>query len=209
MALRLARRREVDWALLLLPILWFSLPFLAQLLLGIPLYGNARQLLFITVPLAIFAALGWESVMRWLGRKWAQGLLLGLALAPGVYHLARLHPYEYIYYNELVGGVSSAEGRYELDYWCTSYRELVEQLNLRAPAGSTVAIWGPVEAAASSARSDLVAELTDINWEEAAFRMACGRGLLDEGYFAGTETLYEVRRSGALLGRVASPVETD
>jgi 4-amino-4-deoxy-L-arabinose transferase-like glycosyltransferase len=201
---RLARRREVDGAMVILLVLWFGLPFLTQILLRVPLYGNIRQLLFITVPAAILAGVGWDSALRKLNRRWAQVLAVVLVLAPGVYHVIRFHPYEYVYYNELIGGVRGAEGSYLLDHWCTSYRELVEQLNLDAPPNARVAVWGPVDAAAGFARSDLIVEPIGSDWETASYRMACSRGLLDEDFFVGTQTLYEVRREGALLGRLAA-----
>ena len=201
---RMARRREVDGAIVILLVLWFGLPFLTQILLRVPLYGNIRQLLFITVPAAILAGVGWDSALRKLNRRWAQVLAVVLVLAPGVYHVIRFHPYEYVYYNELIGGVRGAEGSYLLDHWCTSYRELVEQLNLDAPPNARVAVWGPVDAAAGFARSDLIVEPIGSDWETASYRMACSRGLLDEDFFVGTQTLYEVRREGALLGRLAA-----
>jgi len=34
-----------------------------------------------------------------------------------------LHPYEYIYYNELAGGLRGIENEYELDYWGAAYKE--------------------------------------------------------------------------------------
>jgi hypothetical protein len=47
-----------------------------------------------------------------------------------------LHPYEYTYYNQLVGGTSGAFRDYETDYWLTCYKEAVENLNrtVREPA---------------------------------------------------------------------------
>ncbi|MEO5887536.1 MAG: hypothetical protein ABIQ77_07725, partial [Anaerolineales bacterium] len=38
------------------------------------------------------------------------------------------HPYEYTYYNLLVGGTSHVFRNYETDYWLTCYKESVEQL---------------------------------------------------------------------------------
>jgi len=50
-------------------------------------------------------------------------------LAPGIYEAARLHPYEYTYYNSFIGGTAGAFRHYETDYWLTCYKEAVEQLN--------------------------------------------------------------------------------
>ena len=50
--------------------------------------------------------------------------------------LIRLHPYEYLFYNSLVGGLEGASRRYDLDYWFSSMPEAIGQLEayLRRPA---------------------------------------------------------------------------
>jgi hypothetical protein len=40
----------------------------------------------------------------------------------------RLHPYQYVYYNAFIGGPSGAYGRYEGEYWFTSTKHALEQL---------------------------------------------------------------------------------
>ena len=42
--------------------------------------------------------------------------------------LVRLHPYEYLFYNPLVGGLQGASRRYDLDYWFASLPEALGQL---------------------------------------------------------------------------------
>ncbi len=42
--------------------------------------------------------------------------------------LARLHPYEYLFYNPMVGGLEGASRRYDLDYWFSSMPEALNQL---------------------------------------------------------------------------------
>ena len=39
-----------------------------------------------------------------------------------------LHPYEYVYFNQLIGGNRGAEERFETDYWAISYREAAARL---------------------------------------------------------------------------------
>jgi hypothetical protein len=39
-----------------------------------------------------------------------------------------LHPYQYTYYNQFIGGTGKAALRFETDYWLTCYKEAVEQL---------------------------------------------------------------------------------
>ena len=67
----------------------------------------------------------------------------------------RLHPYEYIYVNRFAGGVAGAYGRYELDYWGSSFKEAAARLQkLVASEGGVptgkiykIAICGPWSAA--------------------------------------------------------------
>ena len=42
--------------------------------------------------------------------------------------LVRLHPYEYIYFNGLTGGLKGAQGKFDNDYWGASFKEAVEWL---------------------------------------------------------------------------------
>ena len=42
--------------------------------------------------------------------------------------LVRLHPYEYMFYNQLVGGLEGAARRYEMDYWVNMMPEAVHAL---------------------------------------------------------------------------------
>jgi hypothetical protein len=42
--------------------------------------------------------------------------------------LVRLHPYEYLFYNPVVGGLAGASRHYDLDYWFGSMPEAVSQL---------------------------------------------------------------------------------
>ena len=42
--------------------------------------------------------------------------------------LVRLHPYEYLHYNPLVGGIEGASRRYDLDYWFGSMPEAIHRL---------------------------------------------------------------------------------
>ena len=53
--------------------------------------------------------------------------LVFILLAPAVYNLIQLHPYQYSYYNTFTGGTSGAFRKYETEYWLTCYKEAVEE----------------------------------------------------------------------------------
>jgi len=66
-----------------------------------------------------------------------------------------LHPYEYIYANDFAGGVPGSYGRYEMDYWGSSFKEAAKKLQAfvakegDVPAGKIyrIAICGPWDSA--------------------------------------------------------------
>jgi hypothetical protein len=82
-------------------------------------------------------------------------VLVLAALLPAILAILRLHPYEYVYFNELTGGVRGAFRRYELDYWALSYREAAEYLDREASQETVVAVVDPVHVFQSYARRDL------------------------------------------------------
>ena len=80
--------------------------------------------------------------------------------------LARLHPYEYLFYNSLVGGLKGASRNYETDYWVNIMPEAVKDLeryieatNIRAtamtPPRYSVGVCGEKVAFENEAKSSL------------------------------------------------------
>lgn len=93
-------------------------------------YNGMRHFLFILPPLAVLAALGVQRLARRLG-IWAQrGLLMAVAVTMGlsVCRMFELHPLQYLYYNDISGGLRAADGNYELDYWGVSLAETTRKL---------------------------------------------------------------------------------
>ncbi len=114
--------------------LWLFAPLLLAAILRPNLYDGLRHFLFVLPALAAFAGLGAIAVCQRLrpGRARAAATLgVVFALLSPLPELVRLHPYQSSYFNLLVGGVGGAEGRYETDYWSSSYREAVQWLNDR------------------------------------------------------------------------------
>jgi hypothetical protein len=97
------------------------------------LYDEIRHFLFIIPPLICIAgiALNWslEQLLTKpvLGRLALAALVVYLVLQVRIMWM--LHPYEYTYFNRLIGGIAGATRKgYEAEYWTTSYKEGVEKL---------------------------------------------------------------------------------
>ena len=95
------------------------------------LYGSWRHFLFIYPGIILISALGIHTVLKRFGQKIVQmgvvAVLLVLSFHP-VKFMAANHPYYYLYYNQLIGGLKGAYGDYETDYYYHTMREGAEWL---------------------------------------------------------------------------------
>ncbi|MBP2303267.1 glycosyltransferase family 39 protein [Azospirillum picis] len=121
----------------LFPVLWFTVTHA-------PGYTAIRHFLFVLPPLAVLGGLGLDRLLvragAWrigVSQRSGRGLslaavasfALALLLVREGAELEALHPDEYVYFNELVGGVAGAARRYDVDYWANSVPEAVEDLS--------------------------------------------------------------------------------
>jgi hypothetical protein len=111
-------------------------PLVAALATRAVLFDGWRHLLFLSVPIVLVASvgLGWAAERLPSRVRPALAAAFLLAQIPVARAMARLHPYEYVYFNALVGGLPGAAGRFETDYWAKSYKEAAEWLRSRVEA---------------------------------------------------------------------------
>ncbi|MDR3450171.1 MAG: glycosyltransferase family 39 protein [Alphaproteobacteria bacterium] len=147
-------------------LLMAGFPILYAMLRHPALYDTVRHFLF-AVPIAcIVAALAARTLFIWCAGQFHThaarrviyiGLTVAFALfiAGQIIIMARLHPYEYIFVNQFAGGVRGAYGRYESDYWGSSFKEAAEAIQAfvardgGVPPGKIykIAICGPWDSA--------------------------------------------------------------
>jgi hypothetical protein len=197
-ALKFREKRE----LLALTLLWFILPLIGFIVTRPPLYDNFRQIFFILPPVFFIAGILFEKIKK----PALQIALIALCVLPGIIDGARLHPYEYIYYNRFIGGEAGAFRKFESDYWGTSYREAAEWLNANAPANSAIWVEGPAHLL-GPLRPDLKI-FSSYEVERAKhydFVVATTRYNLDQASYANAKIVYEITRDGAILTVIKKP----
>ncbi len=128
------------------------------------LHNGVRHFLFVFPPFCIIAAHAWLCLLKFLKEKgFRYSLLVARILVPGllliqVLQLVALHPYQYVYYNALIGGPAGSYGRYETEYWFTSTKHGLEalehyinnqEISSKSSAGDWVDVYvlGPREVA--------------------------------------------------------------
>jgi hypothetical protein len=99
-----------------------------------PAFSGMRHFIFVVPPLAVLAGLGIDRAFDFLsGRQRVLGAAALAGLSAGYVWTAsvvvRLHPYEYLYFNQLVGGLAGADQRYDTDYWVNIMHEAVIDLD--------------------------------------------------------------------------------
>ncbi len=181
-------------------LVWFVSPAALIIAARVPLYDNARQLYFLLPPLFVLAGLCLDGLFALLTRPAIQAGILFIAALPGILLAIRLHPYEYVYYNSLVGGTGGAYRRFETDYWGISFREVAEYLNSSAPQGSSVLVFGPDQILKQYLRPDIGIEVPPESPPAAHDFVAMQtRANIDERHCGDTETVYSVGRRGAIF----------
>jgi len=124
-------------------------PVLCHVIAHGPAFTGLRHFTFVVPPLAVLAGIGFDALLTALAARrvayaLAASLVLMANLAWDTDTLARLHPYEYLYYNELVGGLAGAARQNETDYWVNIMPEAVESLENfidRQQAGYVAVPW--------------------------------------------------------------------
>ncbi len=186
-----------------LTVLWFIIPFIGFIILRSALYDNFRQIIFILPPIFWIAGVAIEKIKR----PALQIALIALIILPGIVDGIRLHPYEYIYYNRLIGGVDGAQGRFELDYWGTSYREAAEYINEIAPANAVIWVEGPSHLFELYARQDLKI-FSDHEIERADhydYVIAATRNNMDQTSYPNAKIIHKIARGEAVLTVIKQP----
>ena len=190
---------------------WFLIPMLVIIGFGSPIYDNGRQLYFLLPPLFILGGIALDRLFMIAVHPALQAAAMLLIALPGIVVGARLHPYEYVYYNALVGGTGGAFRRFEMDYWGTSLKDLSEYMNATVPPNSRVLVFGPEQIVARYARPDIqvsiAGELTHTSYD---YAILLTREDLDERACRKAETVYEVGRRGAVFAvmrRIAGGVQ--
>ncbi|MEM6290343.1 MAG: hypothetical protein AAGA54_03730 [Myxococcota bacterium] len=151
LSVELVRRRPpirtaFPWVML---CAWVLGPACVPALKRTTLYDTSRHLLFLVPPLCILAALLWVRLgERTRTTRRVVSVVLGLGVLTCVRASVLLHPYASLYFNESVGGIEGAHGRFDVAHYSEAYREGFAWLRAHHP-GAAVHVTGNGSALAS------------------------------------------------------------
>ncbi len=187
------------------------------------IYDGVRHFLFIFPAMAVICSVCIIQIIQAINRRRNRKTLhivfiscLVISTFPIITDMMALHPYEYIYFNRVSGGLANAKGRYETEYWGLSLREAVEWLNQHVEVHDiktqpVVMISGPFEAAAAFSSPKLAilpAEFFSrpenqqlLSKQDEFYYIAIPRGLSQE-QFPDCKVIYQVERMEIPLSTV-------
>jgi hypothetical protein len=118
-------------------LIWFFAPLLTVIVLGSNVYDDWRQLYFIYPALLFFSLNGllflMDGVSRFpaVGQRTAQAAIIVALLwdmVSVVQFMVKNHPFQNVYFNNLIGGIQGARYKFELDYYGLSHRKALEMI---------------------------------------------------------------------------------
>ncbi|HLD24444.1 MAG TPA: hypothetical protein VJB96_00860, partial [Patescibacteria group bacterium] len=162
----------------ILLFLWLFLPLTRYLIPSVGVIDGVRHFEEVLFPLAAIAALGLDALFSFVRHRLAKLVFSGVFLFTIYYLLITnfsYHPYQITYFNELVGGVKGAFGKYDLDYWGTSQKAAVEWVNENASPNAKVHIVMAAAVAGQYLRPDLLPNLNKFGYDESDYVILLNR----------------------------------
>lgn len=101
-------------------------PLVFVIIIKSNVYSSWRQFLFLYPVIVLLSATGLNCLFVVVKNRLLRIAIISAIIITSVHpalYMIRNHPYEYIYFNQLVGGLKGAYGDYETDYYYTAQTE--------------------------------------------------------------------------------------
>lgn len=116
----------------LLFLTWFFGPLFIVIGLNSTLYDGWRQLYFIYPAFLLVTLMGLEGLLFHIKKQYQLKIIVLVLSVVGLLNVLRFmiinHPYQNLYFNELVGSLENAKQQFDLDYWGVTFREGLEYI---------------------------------------------------------------------------------
>lgn len=212
-ALVAATRRSIAVprrAALLVVVIAALLPIALTVATRPAMYNGIRHFVFVLPPLAALGGWAGAWMIDWLRRRWpvaapVAGVAILLSPLPAVIDMVQVHPYQYVNFNHIAGGIGGAKDRYMLDYWGLAFKQAATQLRAKlAERGETPSSDRPLRIAVCGPHRPAQVELgpnAAISWDPkgADFAMTLGT------YYCralDAPVIVDIERDGVTFARV-------
>jgi hypothetical protein len=165
------------------------------------MYDGFRHFLFILPPVFIVIGFTFQALLERLPRSWMVVPLAVFSILPGWLGIRQMHPYEYAYFNQFVGGVTGAFRRFETDYWLTCYKELLPQVKMTADTGTLFVLRQPANAQLYAPETLKIQRFNPDEDEPVRgdYLLLPTRANNDLLYYPEAPVVYQVQKNGAIF----------
>lgn len=123
---------------------------------------DIRHFMEILYPFSLLAGIGFYHILNLLGKaSRPKAFLFLFAFLYLLSQLVSTHPYENNYFGEAAGGIKGAQGKFDIEFWCNSYKHALVYVNRYASNGATVIVPMAPDIAKLYLRPDL--KINDLN----------------------------------------------
>jgi hypothetical protein len=113
------------------------------------IYDGLRHFLFLVPMISTLGVLAIVEFFKHTQQKFIKIVIASIILINSAFiarQIVSLHPYQYIFFNSLVGGLEGAYNKYDTEYWGASYNEAINwfKKNIATDKNKlyTIHIWG-------------------------------------------------------------------
>lgn len=127
----------------LLVIFTFAFPLFYIAYSKSSLYNGWRHSYFVFGGIAVIAGLGFAAVIKYFSVKWVEVAVLciiGIGAFFPLKFMVKNHPLEYVYINELKGGVDGSYGDYQIDYYAHAAKPAADWFREHIPYDSSLKV---------------------------------------------------------------------
>ncbi|MEK7595504.1 MAG: hypothetical protein AAB443_02880 [Patescibacteria group bacterium] len=201
-ALYLRKSKDND----LYVLMYFALliNFTLYLLIEPVIYNGLRHFLFLVPIISFISVLSLFDLLDCLKKynvkiRYVFGMLLVFLFSLTVKSFITLHPYQYVYFNEVINGLKGAQGRFDSDYWGTSYKASSDWVQEKIAKTESVTVYSCDMAFAVNYYSQKLFQVVFVE-ENADFILCDLDNALQKVY--DLPILYKVERGGVPLNVV-------
>jgi len=173
------------------------------------IYNEIRHFLFLIPVITVCSSVGYIKLLknkRFLVPSLTAVVIL-LSLTKLTVDFVQLHPYQYVYFNELAGSLERASKAYELDYWSSSYKESAEYIrNIAKTSPYPIKVY-PCNLAFGVDYYSYKGFSVVNKSVEADYYICDYMNTLKRSFSLESDIVYEIRRKGATLSYVAKTIK--
>lgn len=166
--------KKITFEAKLFVFIWFLVPLARYLKPQMIVIDDIRHFMEVLFPFAAIAGIGTYRIYLFILHKSKiifpriNKLLIAFLyflffIFYSLFQNLSYHPYQTSYFNELIGGIKGANGKFDIEFWASSYKQALKYLNNNTPYNSVITIPMAPDIAQLYLRPDLTTYLNQKN----------------------------------------------